>query len=166
MNDELDYGPRGYLPERASKRARKIVLRAPLGLQWVWASVAAGVVLLIAVLLFLRMVGTPPDEPWRAIGQVTDLPASQHLDDPPLLVVAAGGRIRAFADASDVAWCPASNRLESPDGRVWSLTGRGRGTESLTEHPTLVWRDTLYVDPTVTSSAPAPSADVIEPGCH
>ncbi|MTV26636.1 hypothetical protein FTX61_14610 [Nitriliruptoraceae bacterium ZYF776] len=29
-----EFGPSGYLPERASKRARKIVLRAPLGLQW------------------------------------------------------------------------------------------------------------------------------------
>jgi hypothetical protein len=51
--------------------------------------------------------------------------------------VAAGGRVRAFAEADDVRYCAASNRLEADDGRVWSLTGRGfGGVASLEEHPT------------------------------
>ncbi len=161
----LDFGPSGYLPERASKRARKVVLRAPLGLQWVIASLLAGVVLVIAGVLFLQRGAAPPGESWVAIAEVADLPAS-HVTADGVLVVAAGPRVRAFAEAGEVAYCPASNRLEAPDGGVWSLTGRGHATASLAEHPTLLTGGVLYLDPTRTTLPPAPSDTPVEPACH
>lgn len=161
----LDFGPSGYLPERASKRARKVVLRAPLGLQWVVASLLAGVVLVIAGVLYLQRGAAPPGEPWIEVAEVAGLPASQVTDDG-VLIVAAGPRVRAFADADEVAYCPDSNRLEAPDGRVWSLTGRGHATASLAEHPTLLTGGVLYLDPTRTSQPQAPSDTPIEAACH
>jgi hypothetical protein len=160
------FGPSGYLPERAAKRARKIVLRAPLGLQWVIASAVAGVVVVVAGVLFLQRGGDPPPPPWRAVGTVADVAPTSALADLDALVVAAGGRVRAFAEADDVAYCAASNRLEASDGRVWLLTGRGLGgTTSLDEHPTLVQDGVVYVDPTRTTAGPAPSADPATPAC-
>lgn len=163
---DVEFGPSGYLPERAAKRARKIVLRAPLGLQWIAGSIIAGLILVIAGVLFLRQGAEPPGAPWTEVGEVQTVTASQY--DPRLdaLIVGAGARIRAFAGVDDVAWCPASNRLESTDGRVWSLTGRGYGgVDSLDEHPTLVWQDRLFIDLTRTTPAPAPTDAIVEPGC-
>jgi hypothetical protein len=164
--DDPDFGPSGYLPDRAAKRARKIILRAPLGLQWVIASVVAGLVLVVAGVLFVQRGSSPPGEPWVEVGPVSAVRASSYDEDLDVLLVGAAGRVRAFAGASEVAWCPASNRLEAPDGRVWSLTGRGLGgTPSLTEHPILVVNDLVYLDPTRTIPAPEPSAEGVEPGC-
>lgn len=162
---DLEFGPSGYLPERASKRARKIVLRAPLGLEWIVASVIAGVVLLAAGLLFLRISGDGPQPPYVEVAPLVELEAAQHDAALDALVVAAGGRVRAFADAGDVDYCEASNRLEAPDGRVWSLTGRGLGTDSLDEHPTVVHDGVVFVDPTRAASAADPSPDAPDPGC-
>ncbi len=162
-----DFGPSGYLPDRAARRARKIILRAPLGLQWVVGALAAGVVVLVAGVLFLQRSGDPPPDPWVAVGTTEDIGAAQVDDDLGALVVGAGGRVRAFAGATDVGYCEASNRLEAPDGRVWNLTGRGfGGTLSLSEHPTLVQDGTVYVDPTRTAPGPTPTDDPAEPGCH
>ncbi|MFA9429731.1 hypothetical protein [Egicoccus sp. AB-alg2] len=160
-----EFGPSGYLPERASKRARKIVLRAPLGLQWVVASVLAGLVVVAAGVLFLQRSGEPPPAPWTPVGEIDELAASQPLDDLDAVLVAAGGRIRVFADAAGVAYCEPSNRLE--DGaRVWNLTGRGLGgAASLAEYPTIVHDGTVYVDATRTVAGPAPSSDAAEPAC-
>jgi hypothetical protein len=164
--EQLDFGPSGYLPERASKRARKIILRAPLGLQWVIASVVAGIVLVAAGVLFLQRGASPPGPPWVEVGPVAIVGASTYDPTHDVLLVGATGRIRAFADAGDVSWCAASNRLESADGRVWSLTGRGLGgTRSLAEHPTLVVNDVVHLDPTRTLPGPDPSPDPVEPGC-
>jgi hypothetical protein len=164
--EQPQFGPSGYLPERAAKRARKIVLRAPLGIHWVIASLAAGVVVLVAGVLFLQRGSAPPPEPWVAVGPVEEVGDATVVDDLDALVVAAGGRVRAFVDATDADYCPASNRLEAPDGRVWSLTGRGlAGTPSLPEHPTLVQGGVVYVDPTRTSPGPTPSDEPAEPGC-
>lgn len=165
-DDAPEFGPSGYLPKRASTRARKIVLRAPLGLQWVIASLVAGVIVVVAGVLLLRQGGSPPPPPWIALGEVEALAASHVDKELELLVVGAGGRIRAFEDATDVAYCPASNRLEAADGRVWSLTGRGLdGAASLDEHPTLVHGGVAYVDPTRTVPGPAPSDDPAAPAC-
>ncbi len=164
---ELEFGPSGYLPERASKRARKIVLRAPLGLQWIVASAVAGLVVLVAGVWYLQTRDRPPPEPWVAVAEVEDLEVSAYDPDLEALVVAATGRVRVFAGAADVAYCAESNRLEAADGDgIWSLTGRGLdGTPSLEEHPAQVSAGTLYVDPTVTSSAPSPSDEPAERGC-
>jgi hypothetical protein len=168
MSDQQrpDFGPSGYLPDRAAQRARKIVLRAPLGLQWIVASLVAGVVVVAAGVLLLTG-DDAPGEPWVAVGpadQVGTVTVDEDLD----LVLVGGGRIRAFADARelDLAYCEASRRLESPDGGVWSLTGRGLGgAPSLEEHPTVVHDGILYLDPSRTTSAPAPTDEPAEPEC-
>ncbi|MEX0830962.1 MAG: hypothetical protein WD007_00030 [Nitriliruptoraceae bacterium] len=166
--ESLDFGPSGYLPERASKRARKIILRAPLGLQWVIASLVAGVVLVIAGILFLQRGDAEPGAPWTRLASIDEVTASSFDPEHSALVVGAAGRIRVFAtDDGTIAWCAASNRLETPDGRVWSLTGRGFGeTPSLDEHPTLVTGDTVYVNLTSVIAGPHPSPDPAVPGCH
>jgi hypothetical protein len=168
MEDEErpEFGPSGYLPDRAAKRARKIVLRAPLGLQWVVASLVAGVVVVVAGVLLLTG-DRAPGEPWVALGPVEEV-RTVTIDEEHDVVLVGGGRVRAFADAGelDLGYCEASRRLESPDGGVWSLTGRGLGgTPSLQEHPTAVHGGTLYLDPTRTSPAPAPSDEPAEPAC-
>ena len=162
-----EFGPSGYLPERASKRARKIVLRAPLGLQWMIAAVVAGLAVVVAGVLFLRSSDVPPPEPWVAVGEVTSIGAADVIDDLDVLLVGAGGRLRAFADAAEVSYCEPTNRLEASDGRVWNLTGRGfAGTASLGEHPSLVHDGTAYLDPTRTLPGPEPSDEVVEPACR
>jgi hypothetical protein len=161
-----DFGPSGYLPDRAARRARKIVLRAPLGLQWVIGSLVVGVVLVTAGVLWLAG-DDAPGAPWVEVGPVDlVLDAGAHEDLGVLLL--GNGRIRAFADADElgVAYCAESRRLEAPDGRVWTLTGRGLGgADSLEEHPTLVRDGVLYLDPSRTTSAPPPSDDEVEPAC-
>lgn len=161
-----DFGPSGYLPDRAARRARKIVLRAPLGLQWVAASLVAGAVVLVAGLLLLGGGADSPGAPWQPLGAVDGLPASAHDPATGLLVVNVAGRVRAFAAPPDVTYCPTSNRLEHPDGRVWALTGRGlAGTASLVPVPTLTVSGTAYVDPTGSGIPPEPLDDPAEPGC-
>jgi hypothetical protein len=64
-----EFGPRGYLPERAAKRARKIILREPLSLAWVIGAILAGLALVIAGVLFLQRddpLRAPPTEPQTA----------------------------------------------------------------------------------------------------
>jgi len=164
--DGLEFGPSGYLPERASKRARKIVLRSPLGLQWVVASLFAGVVVVVAGVLFLQRSGAPPTEPWVPTTGVGELGSAYQVDHLDVLLVPGAGRVRAFAADVDIAYCEASNRLESADGEVWSLTGRGLGgVPSLDEHPTRIHDGTVYVDPTVRAQGPDASDDAAEPGC-
>lgn len=161
-----EFGPSGYLPERASRRARKIVLRAPLGLQWVVGSVLAGVAVLIAGVLFLQRAGAAPTTPWTPVAQVAAVAPSLEVVEDGVLLVAAGGRLRAFLDATEVTYCASSNRLEASDGRVWQLTGRGTGgTASLREHPVLVHDGTAYLDLTRTLPGPEPTADAVAPGC-
>ncbi len=160
MSENPDFGPSGYLPERASKRARKIVLRAPLGAQWIVASLVAGVVVLVAGLLFLRASAEPPGPPFTAQGPVAALADSQVIDDPDgtTLLVTAGGRVRAFVVTDLVvlpAYCPTSNRIEG-DAGVWTLTGRGLGVPSLAEHPTVVVDGIVYVDFTTAVDGPPP----------
>jgi hypothetical protein len=160
------FGPSGYLAERAAKRARKIVLRAPLGMQWIVASLVAGVIVVVAGVLFLQRSGEPPPAPWQPVGALDEVRPTQVVEVLDVLVVAAGGRVRAFADADGVDYCPSSNRLESDDGRVWNLTGRGLGgAASLAEHPTLVQDGIVYLDPSRTIAGPGPSDEPAEPGC-
>lgn len=158
-----DFGPSGYLPERASKRARKIVLRAPLGLQWIVASLVAGVVVVVAGAIFLSASGDAPGEPFVAIGPLSELATVTSTDvaGRELNIVNAGGRTRAFvaSGAAGLSYCQPANRLLSPGGGVWLPTGRGiAGTPSLDEVPLTVVDGIAYVDPTTTVPGP-PSSD-------
>ena len=164
--DRPEFGPSGYLPERASKRARKIVLRAPLGLQWVIAAVVSGVAVVIAGVLFLQQRPAAPTDPWVPVATVEEVGDARSVDDLDVLLVGTGGRVRAFADAAGIAYCPASNRLETADGQVWNLAGRGlEGTPSLDEHPTAVHDGEVYLDPTRTVPGPTPLSDPVDRGC-
>ena len=164
--DRPDFGPSGYLPERAAKRARKIVLRAPLGAQWIIGALVAGALVVVAGVLFLQSGDAPPPEPWVAVATTAELGSSRYDPDLDALIVVTGGRARAFAGAVGVEYCAASNRLESADGGVWALTGRGLdGTASLDEYPTLLSAGVLYVDPTRRIPAPDPVNDPVERGC-
>jgi len=160
------FGPSGYLPDRAARRARKIVLRAPLGLQWVVASLVAGLVVLVAGLLLLGRASAPPGPPWTLLGAVETLAPSAVDEGSGLLVVHVGGRVRAFSAPEGVVYCAASNRLEHPDGRVWALTGRGTGGRaSLAPVPTLTVAGTAYVDATSVGALLEPLEERFAPGC-
>jgi hypothetical protein len=156
-SEQAQYGPGGYLPERAAKRARKIVLREEMGLQWPIAAVVAAVIVLAAGLWFVRADSRPPGEPFEAVLDIDEvdprgaavLPAA----DPGtgLVVVRAGGGVRVFRTPTDeVAWCAESGRLEAPGGAVWNTNGRlvGGPGESLEPLPSQVFDGTLYVDET------------------
>src|SRR6056297_3431260 len=126
----LEFGPSGYLPERASKRARKIVLRAPLGSQWIVGSIVAGIVLVVAGVAFLITSSGGPEAPFEPVADIAEVAPALQVGD--LLLVPGAGRVRAFADAAGVVYCEASNRLESAAGGIFTLTGRGLdGTPSL-----------------------------------
>jgi hypothetical protein len=162
-----EFGPRGYLPERAAKRARKIVLRAPLGMQWIVASLLAGVVVVVAGVLLLTRGAGVPGAPFVEVGPVADIAGEVVFDqEHEVLLVGLGGRVRAFDAPAEVSYCPASRRLEDGAGRVWALTGRGTGGEpSFQERPTRTVDGLLYLDPTAAAPAPTPSDEVVPPGC-
>ena len=164
--DELEFGPSGYLPERASKRARKIVLRAPLGAQWMVAALIAGVVVVIAGVVFLLQSSDVPSEPWVPAAEVAAIGRATPTEDSGALLVAGAGRVRAFVAAGDLVYCEPTNRLESVDGGVWMLTGRGLGgAASLEEHPTLIHDGVVYLDRTRVLPGPDASPEPATPGC-
>ncbi|MFO7962264.1 MAG: hypothetical protein R6U94_15100 [Nitriliruptoraceae bacterium] len=165
--DELEFGPSGYLPERASKRARKIVLRAPLGAQWMVAALVAGVVVVIAGVVFLQQRADAPGDPWVPTIEVAAIGRATATEDGAVLLVTGAGRVRAFVDAGELAYCEPTNRLESADGGVWTLTGRGLGgAASLEEHPTLIHDGVVYLDPTRVLPGPEASPEAATPGCR
>ena len=172
LREDPEFGPSGYLPERASKRARKIVLRAPLGLQWVVGSLVVGLVVVVAGVLLLNRAAEPPPAPFAPVELALDGlgPAQQVALDggsEPLLVVAAGGLPRAFTlpEGPVPTWCDASGLLEAPDG-AWRPTGRGvQGTPSLAELPSTVVDGVLYVDPTRPGTPATPDEAGPTPSC-
>jgi hypothetical protein len=167
--DEVpEYGPRGYLPPRAARRARKIVLRERMGLQWPVAAVVAGVLVVLVGAVYLLRSG-PPGAPFVPLGPVPAVegvtPARAAGD--PLLVAVVAGRVGVFADPGvPVTWCAASRRLESPDGRVWTPEGIlvGGDGASLRPVPSTVHGGELYADPrTATDLPPDPRGE--RPAC-
>lgn len=170
LDERPEYGPSGYLPEKATRRARKIVLRAPLGLQWVAAAVAVGVVLVaVAVILLLVRPGGRPGPPFEAVGHLEAVEAARLDERRGVLYLRLAGRVRTFVvPIEDVPlYCAASGRLESRLGRVWSLTGRALdGGPSLEQHPTLVAADrVVYVDFTRTLPGPPPEDAGVTSAC-
>jgi hypothetical protein len=157
----LDFGPSGYLPERASKRARKIVLRAPMGIQWVVAALVVGVIVIVAGLLALRD-GTP-SSPYEPVATVTATGGVITTSDGLLLLLDGRPRVFAAPTGAEVVLCAASDLLEQPGGGAWRVTGRGLdGVASLAEHPSLIHDGEVYADLTTTvptlASSPADSA--------
>lgn len=147
------FGPRGYLPPRAAKRARKIVLREQMGIGWPLAAVAAAVVVALVGVTYLVRSG-PPGAPFRAAGPLAEVAAGTAgvvaVDGGgELLVVRAGGRVRTFAPPdTPVRWCADSARLESAGALVWTLDGilvGGDGT-GLRALPSTVYDGTVYAD--------------------
>ncbi|HSK90191.1 MAG TPA: hypothetical protein VK875_02655 [Euzebyales bacterium] len=155
-SERPDFGPSGYLPPRAARRARKIMLREPMGLQWPVAAALSGVVVLIAGVVLVLMMSGPPGPPFVAAGDVSAVDprgAAVVAVEPGLevLVVRGGGGVTVLgAPDRHVAWCPASRRLEGSGGAVWEPSGRligGTGT-SLPRLPAEVHDGIIYVDPT------------------
>lgn len=139
-DDQPAFGPPGYLPERAARRARKIVLRAPLGLQWIIAAGVVGIVVLAAGVVFLTRAGRPPGPPFTRVGPADTLVSGRQdtgvvsdvsdgvtrgTYDPrrQVLYLRAGGRIRAFAipDRLADAASPAAGGGRLP---VWCPSSR------------------------------------------
>jgi hypothetical protein len=159
-----DYGPRGYLPERAARRARKIVLREQMGLGWPLAAIVAAAVVAAVGVAFLLRSG-PPGAPFRPAGPLEAVPASSAVTlpvegaDAEVLVARAAGGLRTYAaPGAQVAWCARSRRLESPAGQVWTPEGIlvGGTGDSLRPLPSTVYDGTLYVDPAA-AGAPLPA---------
>lgn len=166
------FGPRGYVPPQAAKRARKIVLREPMGLGWPIAAVTAGVLLGLLGLFYLLTQTGPPGAPFAAAGPLRAVDprgtAVLRTDAAPVLVVRAGGGVRAFlAPSETVAYCDASKRLEGSDGSVWTVDGRltGGPGPSLAPIPAQVYDGTVYADPSHPADPPPPAPAGASPAC-
>lgn len=169
--DHPDFGPSGYLPDRASKRARKIVLRAQMGMHWIWGAVAVGVGVVVVGTIFLFTRGGPPGAPFVELGPIdtfVDGPFVNTDDGLTDYFATTSGRLRIFhvpADLLPIAWCEQSRQFEGPAG-VWTATGRGRsGAPSLEEHPTVIVENLVYWDPDATIPGPVPDPLEVPRSC-
>jgi hypothetical protein len=166
-----EFGPGGYLPQRAADRARKIVLRERMALSWPVAAVVLGLVVLAAgAALLLR--GGPPGEPFIPVvefaelshGEATVVAAAGH----EVLVVRAPGALRAFAAPDQaVRWCAETDRLEGAEGALWRLDGRRVGGEapSLAPLPVEVHDGVIHAAPTTPRTPPPPADGGEQPRC-
>jgi hypothetical protein len=164
-DEQPDYGPRGYLPPQAAKRARKIILREPMGLQWAVAAVVAGALVLLAGVLLLVSQTGAPGAPFEPVGTLTAIDARgagdvSLQDGRDVLVLRAAGDVRVFtAPAADATWCAARKRLVVDGESVWQPDGRlvaGTG-DSLSRLPARVHDGVLYVDAEADGTRLAPT---------
>jgi hypothetical protein len=170
--EQPEYGPGGYLPPRAAARARKIVLRERMGLHWPVAAVVAGVAILALTVPFVLASQGPPGPPAVAAGPLDAIdPAGDALltvAGAEVLVLRAGGVLRAFADPpAGARWCPASRRIESGDGAVWTAEGRllaGPG-DSLRRVDVRAYDGELYIDLTAPTTPLPPLGGDVVPAC-
>lgn len=152
VEQDAEFGPRGYLPPRAARRARKIVLRERMGLHWPVASVVAGVAILAVVVPLVLASSGPPDAPFVAAAPLEAVDPRGatvvEVEGREVLVVRGGGVLVAFADPpASLTYCPESRRLETTDGRVWSLQGvplDGR-SQPLLRVPALAYESEVYL---------------------
>ncbi|HEX9890333.1 MAG TPA: hypothetical protein VGA69_12690 [Nitriliruptorales bacterium] len=162
-----EFGPGGYLPPRAAGRARKIVLRAELGIQWVIASVVAGIVLLVVGALWWRSTSALPDRYVRVVEAALVEPSAAHQGH---FAVRAGGRIRVFEQVDpSLMLCLAPGWLEARVGgevRIWSVTGRALdGGAPLAEYHARIVDGVVYADTSAPFPAPAGTDRGVEPAC-
>ena len=169
---DAEFGPGGYLPPRAAHRARKIVLREPLGRGWIVASALAALAMLAVGIAYVAIATGPPGEPYREVAAVAEIDPrgaeTVAVDGIDALVVRGGGGVRAFAaPGPGVQWCRSSARLESDEGDVWELSGRARsdGTMSLRPLRAEAYDGRLYVDPETDVGTPAPASAGERPSC-
>ena len=168
MSDEAsqpEFGPGGYLPPRAAKRARKIVLREQMGTGWPLAAVLAAVLVAVAGGAYLYTSTRAPAAPFVAMGPLTQVEpgsaasvTSDAAGGVEALVVRAGGTVRAFrAEPGDIAWCPESGRIENAQA-AWTPEGRAVHGEAQSLRPlrSVVYDGVVYVD--TTTSLPRPPA--------
>lgn len=172
QDERPEFGPRGYVPPQAAKRARKIVLREPMGLGWPIAAIGAGLLVgLLGVVYLLTQTG-PPGPPFQALGQLDAidprgaevLPARPE----PVLVVRAGGGVRAFlAPDEAVSYCAGSRRLEGSGGSVWTVDGRlaGGPGPSLAPVPAQVHDGVVYANAAEPAERPPATAADASPAC-
>jgi hypothetical protein len=170
-----EFGPRGYLPDRAARRARKIVLREPMGLGWPVAAVIAGVLVAAVGLAYLLARTLAPAPPFVPVGELERIPrpgavvAEVEGSADAVLVVRVTGSPRGFiAPPEEVAYCPASRRLEAPaSGSVWRLDGQrvGGRADSLPPVELRLHDGTLYVNPVAAGEPIPPSAARETPAC-
>lgn len=169
---EPDFGPRGYLPQRAARRARKIILREQLGLGWPLAAVVTAVVLLATAAAFLLTRSGPPGPPFAEVVELAGLGTGTATRVPAaaaeLLVVRTGAGVRVFvAPEQATTYCRASGRLEGADGSVWDTRGQrlaGDGA-SLATLPVQVHAGVVYADTSAPRPAPAPADAGVRPRC-
>jgi len=164
-----DFGPGGYLPGRAAKRARKIVLREQMGLGWPLAAVGAAAALVAVAVAFVALRSGPPGPPFFPVGLVEELGGDVAVvvrtnEGPPAMLIRAAGSLRAFLWPGEaVRWCDVSRQLESDAGTVWTPEGArvsgdpGASGGSLAPLPTAVHDGTLYVAP-ARPEAPLPAS--------
>lgn len=171
-DSDPDYGPRGYLPERAAHRARKIILRERMGLGWPLAAVVAAVVLAVAGGAFLVTRTGPPGAPFAPLVELgavdTGAAVTVTTAGREILVVRTATRVQAFVDpGQSVAYCGESGLLEAPDGSVWDLGGRllGGPGRSLAALPTQVHAGVIYADAGAARAAAAAPDSGVSPRC-
>jgi hypothetical protein len=148
VEDKPEFGPRGYLPERAAKRARKIMLREQMGLGWPLAALLAALLVGGAGLWYVTSASQPPGPPFVAVGDLQAVAPGEASVLGGVLVVRATATVTAFSPDASVTWCTRSARLESASGQVWTADGRlvgGDGT-SLSPLPVTVFDGVVYVD--------------------
>ena len=171
MDNAPDFGPGGYLPSKAAKRARKIVLREQMGFGWPMAAIAAALLVGVAGVAFLRSSSQPPAAPFQAVGEIAAVEASGAgvlgTGAAKVLVVRAAGPVRVFAaEAATPIWCPETRRLESPDA-AWTADGRSvfGSAPSLQPLRSVVFDGVLYVDLTPSLPRPAAGPPGARPAC-
>ena len=176
MTDEAtkpEFGPGGYLPPKASKRARKIVLREQMGTGWPLAAVLAAVLVAAAGGIYLYVSSRAPAAPFVALGPVTQVEPGaagkmvSRQAGTAAFVVRAGGAVRAFrSEPSDLSWCPQSGRIENA-ASAWTPEGRlvyGEGA-SLQPLRSVVYDGVVYVDAQSLLPTPPPAPGSEAPVC-
>jgi hypothetical protein len=143
-----------YLPPRAA-RARKLILRRRLGLGWVLAAAAFGVVILLAGGLLLARGGRP-GPPFVRVAPLAALPAGAVTQaagpaGQGVVVDRRGGGVRALlAPAGPCPVTGAGAGYARPcTGERWSPTGAPveGGAAALRPLPTAFAHGDLYVNP-------------------